>query len=135
MNSKIAIRIILLLLVTIILFHISIVLRIVPYEITWGGRLKSDAKMYVFEAISILINLLLGGVLLVKGKYISQVIPLKYVNIILWVFLILFLLNTIGNVFAKTSFEKFFSILTLGMSYLIWVILVKDKKLNPLTEN
>ena len=41
---------------TVSVFHLGILLKIIPYEITWGGRLKDDAEMYVFETISILIN-------------------------------------------------------------------------------
>jgi len=37
-------------------FHLLILLKIIPYEITWGGKLKNDNEMYVFEIISIIIN-------------------------------------------------------------------------------
>ena len=113
----------------IMLFHLSIILKIVPYEITWGGRLKNDSEMYVFEMISILINLILGLTLLIKGSYIKQIVSLKIVTITLWIFLILFGLNTIGNVFAKTNFEKIFAVLTLSSSILLWIIL-KGTRIN-----
>jgi len=83
--------------------------------------------MYVFEIISILINLFLGFVLLIKGNYLKKLIPTKAMNIILWVFLFIFGLNTIGNIFAETLFEKSFSLLTLIFTYLIWTILKKNK--------
>lgn len=128
MNSKTGIKIMLWLLVTVMLFHISIILQIIPYEITWGGRLKNDAEMYVFESISIVINLLLFSLLLIKGHYIREFIPIRIVNIILWIFLVLFGLNTVGNLFANTYFEKSFSLLTLASVVLILIILKKDKK-------
>ena len=115
------------LLTAVILFHLSILLKIVPYEITWGGRLKSDEDMYVFETVSIAINLLMCMMLLIKGDYIKAFIPIKVVNVFLWIFLVLFALNTVGNVFAETNFEKFFSILTLASSVLIWIILRRSK--------
>ena len=127
MNSKTAIEIMLWLLTAVILFHLSILLKIVPYEITWGGRLKSDEDMYVFETVSIAINLLMCMMLLIKGDYIKAFIPIKVVNVFLWIFLVLFALNTVGNVFAETNFEKFFSILTLASSVLIWIILRRSK--------
>lgn len=123
MNSKTAIEIMLWLLTAVVLFHLSILLKIVPYEITWGGRLKSDEDMYVFETVSIAINLLMCMMLLIKGDYIKAFIPIKVVNVFLWIFLVLFALNTVGNVFAETNFEKFFTILTLASSVLIWIIL------------
>lgn len=128
MSPRTAIKIMLWLLLAVLLFHLSIVLGIVPYEITWGGRLKNDAEMYVFETISIVINFFMGLILLIKGKYLKEVISLKIVNIFLWIFFGLYALNTIGNLLAQTNFEKFFAILTLAFSFLIWIILTKDKK-------
>ena len=116
------------LLSVVMIFHLSILLKIVPYEITWGGRLKNDSEMYVFETISMLINLFLFTILLIKGKYLRELVSLKVVNIVLWFFLVLFGLNTIGNMLSETTFEKFFAILTLMSSILIWIILSKSKK-------
>ena len=129
MKSGTAIKIILSIVVTVTIFHISILFKIIPYEITWGGRLKTDSEMYVFEFISIAFNLLLGITLLIKGNYLKQIIRLRVVNVILWIFLILFGLNTIGNIFAETVLEKTFSILTLALVILIWIVLkAKDKE-------
>jgi len=128
MNPKTAIKMMLYLLVAVILFHLSIILKIVPYEITWGGRLTNDSEMYVFESISIIINLFLFSILLIKGKYLREFISMKIVNITLWIFFVLFGLNTIGNILAITNLEKFFTLLTLASSILIWIILRKDKK-------
>ncbi|WP_045464637.1 hypothetical protein [Sporocytophaga myxococcoides] len=127
MNSKTAIKIMLWLLVFVMLFHLSIIVKLIPYEITWGGRLKSDIEMYVFETISILINLLLFSILLIKGRYVKEYLSMKVVDIILWIFIILFGLNTIGNILAETIFEKFFTLLTLAFAMLLWIILNKDK--------
>jgi len=128
MSPKTAIKIMLWMLVVVILFHLSIILKIVPYEITWGGRLKNDSQMYAFETISILINLFLCCILLIKGKYIEEFVPMKIIDISLWIFFVLFGLNTVGNILAKTNFEKFFTLLTLTSAILIWIILRKDKK-------
>lgn len=118
------------LLVAVMLFHLSIMLTIVPYGITWGGKLKSVEEMYVFETVSMIINLILFTVLLIKGRSLKQIISSKAINIILWVFFALFVLNTIGNALAETNFEKFFAVLTLLFSYLIGIILKKGEKLN-----
>lgn len=126
---RIAIQLMLWLIILVIIFHLSIILKIIPYEITWGGRLKSDSEMYVFETISIVINLFLIWILSIKGNYIRQVIPIRVVNLILWIFLVIFVFNTIGNVFAKTNFEKSFAIITLISSVLIWIILKKNKEI------
>jgi hypothetical protein len=128
MNPKSAIKTMLILLGAVILFHLCIMIKLVPYEISWGGRLKNDSEMYVLETISIIINLFLFSILLIKAEYLREFISIKFVNITLWICFVLFVLNTIGNIFAKTYFEKFFALLTLFFSILIWIILRKDKK-------
>ncbi|MFT6747647.1 MAG: heme/copper-type cytochrome/quinol oxidase subunit 4 [Glaciecola sp.] len=128
MTSKTATNLMLGLVSVVIVFHLSILFKIIPYEITWGGRLKNDMEMYVFESFSIIINLFLGITLHLKRNSNLKNTQKKVVNVILWVFLLLFLLNSIGNLLAETYFEKSFTILTLGFSYLIWIIVKKRKK-------
>jgi hypothetical protein len=103
-------------------FHLLILLKIIPYEITWGGKLKNDNEMYVFEIISIAINSFFAFVLLQKGNFVNPVFSEKVISIILWIFFVLFLLNTIGNLFATTVFEKSLTIVTLVNAILIWRI-------------
>ena len=129
MNPKINIKILLWLIAAVTLFHLAILIKIISYEITWGGKLKNDAEMYLFESISILINLFLAYLLLIRGEYVHKLIPSKVVNIILWIFLFIFAFNTIGNIFADTLFEKSLSLLTLIFTLSLWNILKKRKKI------
>jgi len=125
-----SIKIFLGLLFAVILFHLCIITKIIPYDITWGGRLTNDTEMYVFETISILINVFLSWVISMKGNFVKYKFSNKAVNIILWIFFSIFILNTIGNIFAKTFFEKFFSILTGLSAILIWNITKERKTTN-----
>ena len=122
-----AIKIFLGLLVAIILFHLCIITKIVPYDITWGGRLTNDNEMYIFETVSILVNVFLSWVLLMKGNFVQFKFPTKAVNTILWIFFAIFILNTIGNIFAKTNFERLFAFLTGFFAILLWIIIMKKK--------
>lgn len=106
----------------ILVFHLLIILKIIPYEVTWGGRLKTDEEMYVFESISIIINLFFVYILLQKGQFVKSIFSNKFTSVTLWVFFVVFSLNTIGNIFAKTTFEKAFTIITLLNAVLIWKI-------------
>jgi hypothetical protein len=130
-GSKKSIQILLGLLSLVTAFHLCILVKLVPYSIAWGGGLKSDQEMYVFEIVSIVINLFLMAVLLMKGGYLKVGWKEKIINIILWIFLFIFLLNTVGNALANTNFEKMFSLLTLILAILLWNIL----KRKPTTEN
>ncbi|MEY3422663.1 MAG: hypothetical protein RIR48_2988 [Bacteroidota bacterium] len=122
-----AIKIFLGLLVAIILFHLCIITKIVPYDITWGGRLTNDNEMYIFETVSILVNVFLSWVLLMKGNFVQFKFPTQAVNTILWIFFAIFILNTIGNIFAKTNFERLFAFLTGFFAILLWIIIMKKK--------
>ena len=127
---NISIKLFLGLLFFVILFHICIILKIIPYNIAWGGRLTNDTEMYVFETISILINIFLSWILLMKSNLLKFKFSDKTVQIILWIFFALFILNTIGNIFAKTDFEKFFAVLTGLSAILIWNIVKQNKTKN-----
>ena len=128
--SKYSIKLFLGLLLAVILFHICIILKIIPYDIAWGGRLTNDAEMYVFETTSILINIFLSIILLMKGNIIEYKLSDKVINMILWIFFVIFVQNTIGNIFAKTTFEQLFSILTGLSAVLIWNIVKKINTTN-----
>lgn len=104
-------------------FHMCILVKLIPYRIAWGGRLKSDWEMYVFEMVSIMMNLFLVAVLFMKGGYLKVRLKERIINRVLWIFLFIFLLNTVGNVLAITNFEKMFSILILTFAILLWNIL------------
>lgn len=93
------------LLSVVMLFHILVLVGIIPFGVTWGGRLNSMEEMYVFETISLAVNLFLIVVLLLKGQFIKNQIAAKWLNGIIWLFAILFALNTVGNLFAKASVE------------------------------
>lgn len=122
-TEKSIIKILIGLLFLVIIFHLLIIVKIIPFNIAWGGRLETEQQMYVFEGLSIAINLLLIWILSLKVKQPKN----KYVNAILWIFFIIFSLNTIGNLFAHTNFEKGFSIITLVFALLILKILLKKK--------
>lgn len=75
--------------------------------------------MHIFEFISIGVNSFFLFVLLQKGNYIRQFFGAKALTIILWLFFAIFTLNTIGNLFAETNFERSFTVLTLINALLI----------------
>lgn len=123
MHSRTPIRILLAMLLPVLVFHVLVLVKVVPYSIVWGGKLQNDTAMYVMECCSIGINLLLVFLLLIKGAYLPAWLPPKVVNSLLWVFLILFVLNTVGNLLANTLLEKSFAVLTLASAVLLWCIL------------
>jgi hypothetical protein len=101
---------------------VLIFLKVIPYDIAWGGRLSNDQEMYVFETVSIGINLLLGWVVLMKCDLVRFKFSTRIVNTVLWIFFVLFILNTVGNIVAVSNLEKSFAVLTALSAFLIWKI-------------
>lgn len=88
-----------------VVFHLLVLIQLIPYSIVWGGRLESTSAMYVFESVSLSLNLFIVFVIAIKGGYIRPVLPKRLVQIILWFLVVLFSLNTVGNIFSLSLLE------------------------------
>ena len=86
-------------------YHLIIITELIPYDAVWGGRLKSIEQMHQFEIFSMAINLFMLLVILIKGGYIKINIPKLIINTFLWLFAILFAINTFGNLFSVSIWE------------------------------
>jgi hypothetical protein len=112
----------------VILFHSLIMLRIIPYEIVWAGKLKSIEEMLVFETISILVNILMIFTFAIKANYMKGRMPMRFINGVIWFFVAVFALNTIGNLFSENWIELVFGTsLTLISALLCWRIVYPEK--------
>ena len=89
-----------------LLLHFIILLKIIPYNVVWGGRLKTDKEMYRFEISSILVNSLFVIVVLVQANFLQINMPRKITTSALWLMTGLFLLNTLGNAISKNKLEQ-----------------------------
>lgn len=112
------------LLCIVLLFHFLILTQLIPYDVVWGGKLTSTQQMIGFETISIIVNLVILLIVCLKGQHIRNSISEKVINAILWVFFIIFSLNTFGNLFAESLIERIvFTPLTLLLAICFWLIL------------
>jgi hypothetical protein len=88
-----------------ILFHLLVITGMVPGNIVWGGRATSADELMRLEIVSISLNaLFLVFTLILNGNLKVRMKPL-FAKILLWLMSILFILNTIGNLLAKSSIE------------------------------
>ena len=99
------------------IFHLVIILGIllfdyVPIDYLWGGRMQTKEQLMGFELISLFLMLFCTLLVLIKSRRIKAPGFLQFATVLLWILFVLFTLNTVGNVFAKTTFEKFFAIVT-----------------------
>ncbi|CCH52733.1 hypothetical protein BN8_01755 [Fibrisoma limi BUZ 3] len=90
----------------VIIFHLLVLLRIIPYSIVWGGRLTSDTQMVRFELTSIVINALMLTVVAIRAGLLRIRVPALLINITLWLMAGLFTLNTVGNMASLNTVEQ-----------------------------
>ena len=121
LSPKLAGKIILGVLSLVVMFHLSIVIGIVPYEFVWGGKLASYGDMCIMETVSISLNIFMIIIVALRLEYLKWNWPVKLLQVFLWIFASLFALNTVGNLFAETMMETLiFTPLTLVLSFLFF---------------
>ncbi|TCN20512.1 hypothetical protein [Mesobacillus foraminis] len=89
-----------------LLMHILILLKILPYSFVWGGRLKNEADLILFESISIVVQILFISIIAIKAGYVFKEKFRRTVMLATWVLFALMVLNTIGNSVSSSGFEK-----------------------------
>jgi hypothetical protein len=104
-SVKLAANSLITLFICVLIFHSLIITGVIPFDIVWGGRLTNETEMFRFEAVSILINLMMLYVVLAKIGYGKLALSRKLVTVALWAMVILFLLNTVGNLFSENQWE------------------------------
>jgi glucan phosphoethanolaminetransferase (alkaline phosphatase superfamily) len=108
--------------VLLIVFHLMILVGVVPANIVWGGNITTPEMIYPMELIALTISSYLLLILLAKNNKVSF-IPSRVVSVSLWVFFAYFLLNTIGNLLAKTVVEQSMALVTILLATCIFYIL------------
>lgn len=112
---------ILIILSIMLVFHTLVLTGFIPFDIVWGGRLKSREDMLVFESVSVGLNLLIVLVIAGHAGYLPLSFKKSISRILIWLMTGLFLLNTIGNLMAVDPMEKFiFTPLTLVLTLLCY---------------
>lgn len=107
-----------------ILFHLSIIIGIVFFdfasiEFLWGGQMQTVEQLLKFEIVSFLISFVFFLLVLIKSKRLNLPKLKGFAHVAMWVLFVIFSLNTIGNLMAKTNFEKFFAIVTGLLAFLL----------------
>lgn len=104
-----------------LIFHIALIIGaglfdFIPIDIVWGGKMENQAQLIMFELVALFVILLCLFLTLVKTEHIKIVKLYKASHYSMWFFFAYFLLNTVGNLASKTSFEKSMSIATILLS-------------------
>jgi hypothetical protein len=126
-NFKLTVNLLLAIFSILVIFHILVVVGVIPYDLVWGGRLGNAAQMRQFEIVSIIINLLIMLVVAMRGGYIQSLLPRKLITVLIWIFVLLFSLNTVGNLLSKNLLESIiFTPLTLVIAVLCYRLTLEN---------
>lgn len=91
----------------------------VPKEIVWGGRINSQDQFFTLEIVSISLNVFMLLIVLIYMGAIRWKLKPVILKSAFWIMFLLFLLNTVGNLFSENEFEKtVFTPLTLLLALL-----------------
>jgi hypothetical protein len=90
----------------ILIFHVLILTGIIPFDIAWGGRLKTAEEMLLFETVSIVINLLMLFAVTSRIKLLKQSKEPGYLRVVFGIMTLFFFINTLGNLYAVTDLER-----------------------------
>jgi hypothetical protein len=89
----------------VLMYHFLILTEVIPFTAVWGGRLRTQDEMIQLESLSILVNALFLMVLYLKIRRYRAGQSVTWINATLWLFVVLYLLNTLGNLVSFSSLE------------------------------
>lgn len=90
-----------------------VILGVISSKYVWGGRVTETSQLIILESITFIVNGLILWIIAMRVGFAKQLISDKKIRLILIVLATLMALNTVGNIFAQTSFEKIMAIPTL----------------------
>lgn len=88
------------------IFHILVLLGVIPADIVWGGMIQGvPSNLVTLETVALLVTLLFIVIIAAKTGYVQAGRLSGVVNIGVWLIFAYLLLNTLGNLASGVSFE------------------------------
>lgn len=88
------------------IFHILVLLGVIPADIVWGGMIQGvPSNLVTLETVALLLTLLFIVIISAKTGYVQAGRLSGVVNIGVWLIFAYLLLNTLGNLASGVSFE------------------------------
>lgn len=89
------------------IFHILVLLRVIPADIVWGGQIQGvPSNLVTLETVALVITLVFLLLITAKLGYIQAGKLSGAVNVGIWLIFAYLLLNTLGNLASGVSAEK-----------------------------
>lgn len=89
------------------IFHVLVLLRVLPAEIVWGGMIQGgQTNLITLETVALVMTLLFMLIVAARIGYIQVGRLSGVVKVGVWLIFIFLLLNTLGNLASGVSFEN-----------------------------
>ena len=106
-SAKLAGNILLVALGLLAIFHVLVLLRVIPADIIWSGRIQGvPSNLVTLETIALLVTLLFFVIIAAKTEYVQAGRLSGAVNLGVWLVFAYLILNTLGNLASGISFES-----------------------------
>lgn len=99
-------RVLIGLLVLLMVIHVLLLLEVIPYDIVWGGNVKSVSQLYTFEISALLVSAIFLVIVAIRLDLIKAPKLRRAAGIGMWVVFAYFGMNVIGNFTSGVSWEK-----------------------------
>ncbi len=117
---RVAANVLLLLFGAALLFQLVVLAGFIPTEMVWGGKLENDEERTVMSLVAIALLLLMIAVVLIRMGRIGRSIH-GVGKWGMWAIVVLFALNTVGNLAAEDLRETLiFTPVTLVAALVAW---------------
>lgn len=107
MSARLAGNILLIALGILFIFHILVLLGVLPAGVVWGGMVQGDqTNLLALETVALAVTLLFMLVVAARIGYIQAGRLSGVVKVGVWLIFVFLLLNTLGNLASGVSFEN-----------------------------
>ena len=98
--------VLLVLMILLLIMHVLILFRVLPYDMVWGGRIEDEASVVPYEAAALVVMSLFLSVVAIKTGYLKADRLRRAAGIGMWVVFGYFILNTVGNFASAVWLEN-----------------------------
>ncbi len=105
-SEKFAANALLIIFILVMLFHALVLIGVIPFDMVWGGRLKSKDEMIPFEITSIALNSVMLGIVMMQAGLVKVNVKPIVLKVAFWCMFVLFAINTVGNIFSNNELER-----------------------------
>lgn len=115
------------------IFHLTVItgvvfLDYVPLDFLWGGILQTQEQFLTLEMVSLIVQIMCLFLTLVRADYLKLPKLQGIAHLGMWVIFVIFAVNTVGNLLAKTTLEKIFALITVTLALFSMRLAVSSAK-------